>query len=491
MINIWDRKKQVYIKKYFALIGLFIFYLLCLIPYIDFLVDDAYISFVYSKNLINGNGLTYNGLLVEGFSNLSWVILLSPFINANLDIIKFARFFSIISGIVSLTLVFNLAQKIVKRNKLSTSLLASCSVAVLSPFLAWTMGGLETILLSSLIMVLIYIEWMEFDVRKILSPFLIFIISLTRPEGIIVFPIWVAYLYIKNNKNLKIVLMEAILVIIPFFIYILLRWYYYGYPLSNTAYLKLSPSISTSIEAAHWLWNFLMLRPIFSLILLSGIIITILNKHFEKGFLLVIGISIGFIAFIVFSGRDWMPHHRFIAPIIPLMSFPIAILIDSIQGKLFQKIVVITLIIGIGFELFMTYSQYLPLSVEFGRYTAGLKQAGIWINENTRDDATIAVVDAGALAYYGNRKTIDILGLNDEHIAHSVDKMDSDYVLYFKPDIIQLHVGFTKNGTIIPPTDTYHNNSIIDHPEFIKYYVPDIDRPSDPFYPYFFIRICD
>jgi hypothetical protein len=43
-------------------------------------------------------------------------------------------------------------------------------------------------------------------------------------------------------------------------------------------------------------------------------------------------------------------------------------------------------------------------------------ELGRWVNENTPEDAILAVNDAGALRYFGNRKTIDLLGLNSQRV---------------------------------------------------------------------------
>jgi len=95
------------------------------------------------------------------------------------------------------------------------------------------------------------------------------------------------------------------------------------------------------------------------------------------------------------------------------------------------------------------------------------------------------------LAYYSNRKTIDILGLNDVHIAHSALKSDIDYVMNFKPSTIQLHIGFSETGELYLPIDTDHNMLILEHDMFLTCYLSDPDRPSDPFYPYLFFRVCE
>ncbi|MGA2799444.1 MAG: hypothetical protein ABSE63_17820, partial [Thermoguttaceae bacterium] len=52
---------------------------------------------------------------------------------------------------------------------------------------------------------------------------------------------------------------------------------------------------------------------------------------------------------------------------------------------------------------------------------------GKWIKENTPEKAVLAVNDAGAIRYFGQRYTIDIMGLNNAAIAFG--KMKWDFVL--------------------------------------------------------------
>ena len=41
-----------------------------------FILDDAFISFVYARNFANGAGLVWNGERVEGYTNFLWTLLL-------------------------------------------------------------------------------------------------------------------------------------------------------------------------------------------------------------------------------------------------------------------------------------------------------------------------------------------------------------------------------------------------------------------------------
>ncbi|MGB7063098.1 MAG: hypothetical protein WBF13_12190, partial [Candidatus Zixiibacteriota bacterium] len=48
------------------------------VNYLRFVCDDAFISFRYAKNFVEGHGLVYNiGEKVEGYSNFLWTLLLS------------------------------------------------------------------------------------------------------------------------------------------------------------------------------------------------------------------------------------------------------------------------------------------------------------------------------------------------------------------------------------------------------------------------------
>lgn len=58
------------------LVGIFVIH--CL--HLNFTQDDAFISFRYVSNFIQGNGLVFNaGERVEGYTNFLWIIILSIF----------------------------------------------------------------------------------------------------------------------------------------------------------------------------------------------------------------------------------------------------------------------------------------------------------------------------------------------------------------------------------------------------------------------------
>ncbi|MEZ4824399.1 MAG: hypothetical protein R2942_19210 [Ignavibacteria bacterium] len=61
-----------------------------------FIQDDAFISFRYVQNFVDGNGLVFNiGERVEGYANLLWVLILSVFVKMNFDISNTAQMMSL------------------------------------------------------------------------------------------------------------------------------------------------------------------------------------------------------------------------------------------------------------------------------------------------------------------------------------------------------------------------------------------------------------
>lgn len=470
---------------------LFFLYLVSLIPFWPFVVDDAYISYVYSRNLAAGKGLTYNGMLVEGYSNPLWTVALSPFIAMGFDPLVVARLLSIAAGIVSLLILFLLAEKLSDDDTFLGPTIGGATVAVMSPFTAWTVGGLETILLAALIVLIVYLEWDSPPSSPWFTPILILLISLTRPEAVLIFPIWLVFRLTSTHRNVRRLTFEAFLFSVPFLGFIAWRWFTYGHLLPNTAYLKLGPSLERGLQAGAWLLSFLVLRPLFTIVLVLSIVFLVFRGQRLRGIGFAGAISLGFIGFVLVAGRDWMPHHRFLAPIVPLMGLPIAYGINVVKSRSIKMTMIVLAVGAVVFECVMAYTLYRPLTREFGKYTEGLIEAGKWIERNTASDATAAVVDAGALAYYGQRRTIDILGLNNEHIAHSIEKIDVDYVLSQKPQVLQLHVAFDETGQLHASTDSIQNQLIIDHPEFQCCYLPDLTRPSNPYDPHLFIRQRD
>ena len=110
--------------------------------------DDAFISFTYARNLVEGHGLTWFEETVQGYTNLLWVLWSAMGQAAGLDAIAFAH----ASSFASYGLVLWLTARLARR--LSASAWAPpTAVAVLATnftVAAYGTGGLETMLQTAL-----------------------------------------------------------------------------------------------------------------------------------------------------------------------------------------------------------------------------------------------------------------------------------------------------------------------------------------------------
>jgi hypothetical protein len=109
-----------------------------------------------------------------------------------------------------------------------------------------------------------------------------------------------------------------------------------------------------------------------------------------------------------------------------------------------------------GFE---QNSHILPGSVD----DLNQRAIGEWLHDNVPPDYTIAQIATGIVPYYSQLPTIDMLGVNDRHIAHldislgygaaGHEKEDGGYVISREPEIIWL--GLSLEPMPLPTTAHY------------------------------------
>ncbi len=177
-----------YVNRRFFLL-FFAFSLLLLVNsliYMPFLSDDALISMRYSNRLVNDHGLTWtDGVPVEGYSNLLWVLLTAGGVALGIDAITSVRllgFFSILIFIFSILYYY---RKSLSKNHLIVLLFVTLS----APLGAWAVGGLEQPLVAALLAISIPLVWRIIDAEKgaltlyLTSSIPLALLCLTRPDG--------------------------------------------------------------------------------------------------------------------------------------------------------------------------------------------------------------------------------------------------------------------------------------------------------------------
>lgn len=539
-----NRSKLITKSSIFYLGLAILIFLIHTMFYVGWCMDDPFITFRYARNLAEGNGIVFNvGERVDGYSNFLYVLIFALIIKLRLDPVRISLIFGLISGIFTLILVYHFSRKY-SSGKGLVDYITLYLLAFNGAFAIWSVGLLETNFFTFLVLLSVLLFLKEVALkseieRKSSSTFpfsaiVLFLLSITRPEGPIIFAsLFITRFIIVLFSKEKIKRQEVLWVItyiLLYLIYFSWHYYYYGKPFPNSFYAKATGDIQKQVSAGI-IYSIKFVLANGSILFLFIIFALLKNKSKTKITTLhsssninndnvivengrdrspqwyILGVIIGYIFFIVYCGGDWMGFHRFFVPILPLIYLLIQegaknILVNSstpklpnslnlklLNLKLFKLFIYFIFIIVILVDLFIETKETYMM-----RYLVKNKQwidpyfeCANWMRENLPKGSTLAAEEAGVIPYITNFKFIDMFGLVDAHIAQMpggvFEKIDNDYILNRKPDYILLHTHIDNNGEIkregfyIAGRDMLQRQKFWDNYESIQKFI----RGKEPF----------
>jgi hypothetical protein len=208
----------------------------------DFITDDAYISFVFSRNLAEHGELTFNlGDPVEGYTNFLWTFVLGLVAAADLPIELAAKLLALACAGVTLATTARLLRRVGVAGPVAA--VPALLLASSSGFACWTSGGLETQLFTMLVTLAVS-AYVAGDAARGRLGLWLALAAMTRPEGLLVAAVLGGHRLVGNLVGARRLLPDAgerrtLLVFLllwgPWFTW---RWWFYGYPFPNTYYVK-------------------------------------------------------------------------------------------------------------------------------------------------------------------------------------------------------------------------------------------------------------
>jgi len=446
-------KELVFSERVVFTVSGFLFLVLALRFY-NHMVDDAFISFRYAKNLVNGYGLVFNpGERVEGYTNFLWVIIASISFIVSLAPETTSRIIGLIASLGTLGVVIHYSPK--STNFPHLIWVAPIFLVVHPAFTVWATGGMETPLFTFLMTwgTLWSADQLQKDEVKIISALPIAFAALTRPEGVLVAVVIGVAILLFSHQRISKRLSWSLMFLTIFLPYFFWRWSYYGFIFPNTFYTKVGFEGSQVIRGLRYTYEFFYLLGYWLLPLYLGLLWNT-NRRF---IFLPLSIMLIFILYIVAIGGDGLPMYRFFVPIVGLFFVLMvcglkSLLIRYADKSLIQCIVWLMFIIGCVYSALPAFTGPAFNYVQQDIYEVGSwKQIGQWFREHANTDDTIAVIPAGAIPYFSGLRAIDMLGLNDLTIGHKKitkmgsgqaghEKFDVDYVLQRAPDYILIGV---------------------------------------------------
>ena len=410
-----------------------------------FILDDAFISFVYARNFANGAGLVWNGELVEGYTNFLWTLLLGLGMKAGVR----PELGSLLLGLLSFggsVVVFHRLCLLLFEDRPLAFWLGVALITNYS-FCSFATGGLETslqalLLLASFRMVLSAILAGRWPVEHTLAVGVLFALSvLNRLDSALclaVLSAGMALALLRQEGPGGMIRKSAQMLAV--FVPVVGAWFlwklrFYGDLLPNTYYVKSNAlSVDVLLRGASYLAMFVLS------FLYVIIVPTLLVKRFDQlrswrerpaGVRWGVGMAAAMCAvwwlYVVTSGGDFM-EFRFLVPSIPLLLIGIGFLLHGASPRLRLSFITL-LLLGNFFQFFAT--EYLGTRWELYRkgfssvdaldvsFPARWHVIGRRLGEIFEHDrgVVIAVNPVGVITYQSDLTCVDLYGLNDRWVA--------------------------------------------------------------------------
>lgn len=400
-------------------------------------VDDAYITFRYAEHFAAGNGPVYNvGERVEGYTTPLWMGLLALGGALGASVPVLSKVLGIGCALAALTALGTSHRTIaipVPAAAASTALFGTCGVVT-----AWVMSGMEVALVCLLVLATVLARQAG---RPAQAGVWGALATMARPDALLV----VAAAALPRGRLRLVAAFVALYG--PFFA---ARWAYYGWLLPNTFYAKVGATSAQVWRGVAYTGEFAWVAVGVLVPLLAWV--WVLRRDDGRAPLLARwGWVAGYVGlhavYVTAVGGDGMPAFRFFAPVIaPLALLAGVGLAQVAQTRVIVWVVAAGAMSNVAFAVFHAQLHQRIVNgnvgrngVEVGRFLAEQLPAGTWIATNT----------AGSVAYASGLPTLDMLGLNDAHIAHrdisdmgtrkaGHEKADGAYVLKRRPAVIML-----------------------------------------------------
>lgn len=405
--------------------------------------DDAFITYRYAQNLVNGHGLVFNpNEAVEGYSNLLYTLLSAAvllLVSSN-TLYLVMTIFNALFHVLTILIFFDYLRQQVH---ISIALWISALLSFAPLLWVWAASGLETSL-----MLLLQLNWfilLEKKLQQSQSPrlaWMIFLIALTillRVDGFVTVAIVIIILLLHKHYRLAVILLVLSATILG--THLVWRYETYGLWLSNTYYAKVSGTLFQRFNAALLQFLRLTVQDAFLLypaLLLLGLRLPVSWRTASpRIFSVPLWYGAGFLGYWFLIGGDVF-RERFLIILIPLGLLELARRVEQRSFSRGWRLACAALLL-LQLSPFLTDARF---DYRFAKYDRWI-ELGQFLGKNY-PHTTLAIDAAGKTPFFSGLYTIDMLGLNDSYLAQlpatqfvvGHNKFDPDYILNHQPDWI-------------------------------------------------------
>jgi len=390
--------------------------------FLQFTVDDSYITFRYAKNLIEHGVWNWNitGEKVEAYTNFLYAILA---IIPEATGINTPLFFKLLGASAILYLSIRL-YGLIAENKISY--IMALTFLLFNPFVyIHAYSGLETPLFIALIFELTILISAEsiIDIKHEKLLFIVLLmLPLTRPEGAIFSLLGFSLLVCKEKTiKSKCLFVGIVLVSIGYFVW---RYQYFGYLFPNTFYVKSAHGFSIDKIIIYIFNNVHVLGSALFLLFL------VKNKHFR----ILLGAAI-FLNIFLYGKSDLQMDYADRFPFQTLFPFFLAafVLVNN-RNTSIMVFIVVSFILG---GIFSNKSEFVHLATYYPKAIQSHAKLGVALSKFKNENLSLMIGDAGMVPYFSEWHTYDSIGLANVNVAH--DGFSLEYMKKIQPDLIIMY----------------------------------------------------
>ncbi|MGZ3448668.1 MAG: hypothetical protein ACXVEF_03665 [Polyangiales bacterium] len=431
--------------KVFAFLVPATWFVLGLLVVLEFVKDDAYISFRYAHNFVKGKGLVFNpGDRLEGFTNFLWTMILVPFEGLGWDLFQVCEVLGTILTFCVIVLMLQIATRWDQARKDLSFAWSTVWLATSSSWVLWSKSGLEQALAALLPLSAAFFIWRageETEPKKkdklaITSGVLMALGCMTRPEiHLLAFIIGSPLLVeaIRTRKLPKIGLIYAGVIvgmIVPFHLW---RHSYYHSWLPNTFYVKTGAGSQVwraGLDQLHEMFRF---NDLGYVVLLVPFAFVTRKRLMEK--LVALAVTVAFMLYIVKVGVDEMQWFRLYLPALPFLLLLAGLgarnLLDAVGTFLSPKdpakSMWLLAAMGWGAVLYAGSQSFQFTYKELHGFDGHGDLAGTFhpdlgkfIVRHERPGGLVAFQDMGSTPYHApDVDFLDFIGLTEGRVAHA------------------------------------------------------------------------
>jgi tetratricopeptide (TPR) repeat protein len=418
-----------------------------------FIQDDAYITYRYVQNYLNGNGLVFNiGERIEGITNAGWAIVQIACGSWGLPYIPISQWLGLFFGLGIIYLTFKIAEEIFDKKEPWFAGAAALLVGLTQSLAYWSMAGLETACFAFFSLLSLYF----LITRNWLLIWSTVMMVWMRPEGAVVTALLIIIDSIRLRKISWFPFLTGAVAFVLSLPFVGFKLSYYGGILPNPFYAKTRADLEHFQAGFSYVWEFLRHYGFAGLGLLIPALFWKKLTGWQQAILVYVLL---YTLYIVSVGGDVLKVHRFFFPVFTgyaVLAFLSIQLFTLKMSRGTRSVVLFFCLIPMGFLTVyfptQTVGNYNNLEKAFTR-----KMQAIAKNMKSSDGRAFSV-SLATIGIFGyeliGHDIIDMVGLTDSTIARHPEppiagmtttwrerNLNTTYLLKRAPDYVVFSTG--------------------------------------------------